>query len=620
MPSFANDPFVYLRSRAIKGGGSGGVVPEPPAPPVESDPQGVFTVSPYDFTGRESYLVSSLYSDSYEDTFNASRHPTDGYIDIRADILMLDVSQQQVIFSRWTPGNTNSGNSSYLFLNVVDGQRFGNLAFFYYDATGSGRYFYCDIKTSTFLQSKARGWVRAVLNAGTTAKNGFGAGTLTFLYSSDGSSWSTLGSVISVPQQGLRQGGNTSACVGTISPGTEFHGRFYRVLVTASDGRTLYAPDFTTKAVGQKGSFADSAGASWVINGPIICDMAPRPSTYPRLKSGQDWKLKTLEISPDAQFSAANGDWGRLWSNYPSANFAERIQWAKAHGANSVKWTCSGSRVSYNNYPTLNVLEAYISDVCGILRAERMFLYLSLAHSDEIAAPNGDGREARTAEIAATAALWMKYGSDLIVGCDICNEVQFGFAPSTAGLPNNGRPSTWGSADSPSAGFFGDMAYFYKEIRRVMPDVPMSFSAYMPSRAALGSNGFLNAQAALEMQFHDYHPYNGLNGKAAADDLTTGQFPASADPVPLESAQFFLGGHLIGECGIQRRHNASNKAAMFNGLIAQASRTLSFGFAGAFIDYDYTSSNEPGDYGIRQDATLTDRFVAIPSYTVPALP
>ena len=33
MPSFANDPFVYLRSRAIKGGGSGGVVPEPPAPP-----------------------------------------------------------------------------------------------------------------------------------------------------------------------------------------------------------------------------------------------------------------------------------------------------------------------------------------------------------------------------------------------------------------------------------------------------------------------------------------------------------------------------------------------------------------------------------------------------------
>ena len=443
---------------------------------------------------------------------------------------------------------------------------------------------------------------------------GYAPGTATFYTSVDGGvSFQQLGDVVTgLSQKGLAGGGNINAAIGTINAGNVMFGRVYSVTMKNSGGTVLYGPNMKTLTVGQTGTFQGTGvtPATWTINGPILCDMPPRATTYARLKAGASYKVKSLEISP-----TTDGNWGTLWSNYSSTDFASRIQWAKDQGANCVKWTCSGSRLSYSKYPSAAVLETNIADVCATLRAKGMKLYLSLAQSDEIVAPDGTGRVARVADLVTNAKLWMKYGADVILGADLCNEVQFGFSPAAANLSNGGRATTWGPSSAtvtPNAAFAGDMAYYHQQMRTVMPDVPLSFSMYMSQKSDITNGAFLMSQATLGMQFHDYHPYNGTNGQASGSPaLASGATPAAADLAGLEGQPWFLGAHTIGECGMQRRYSAGDKQAMFGGLIAQATSLKSLGWVGGFIDYDFTSGNEPGDYGIRNDATLTASFAGM---------
>jgi hypothetical protein len=565
-----------------------------------------FNVTPYDFSTKTNFLAVGPYSSA---TAPATAMPTDGYIDIRADVWLHDIAGADgngALVQRWAVGTATGANSNFLFQVDANGYLFCP----YYDSTNVFLGPKSTAKLATLVSARQRFIARVVHNGSTGALNGFASATTTFLVSTDkGASWQQLGTTITTNTKGFATSTVAPTLVGSTTA-QKAMARVYGVQALGSGGTVLFSPDFTTRSFAQKGTFSDTAATpnTWTLSGAITCDMAPVASQYPRFGAGAP-KIKAMEILPDLT-SGSNGSWGALWNNYTNARFAQRIAYSKAQGANAIKWNCNG--ITQDGFPVAATLEGYIKDACSLLRQNGLLLYLQLFNGPNALGGATGGGDAsmtdRLAQTVNTAALWMKYGADMIVGVDLCNEVQFGL---------NARPSTWGTADNspPNAAFEQDMSVAYKAIRTVMPDVPMTFASYINNVSDIANN-YVQEQAVLGFQFHDYHPYNGQN-KTYADET---RLPTVAQMALLEAKGWYLGTDFAGEIGQPRSSPVSSKILMFEGAIAQGARTRSYGVA-FFGDEDYGVAGA-GDYGIKQDATETSLFASwvVPGPAAPAYP
>ena len=558
---------------------------------VTATAQPSFNVTPYDFSTKTNFLAVGPVSSA---TTPATAMPADGYIDLRADGWLHDITTG-TLFQRWAAtGSAVGTNSNFLF--QMDGS--GYLWCPYYDSTNAFLGPKSTAKLSTLVGARQRFVARVVHNGSANTINGFAPGTSTFFVSLDnGQTWTQLGTAITTNQKGFTTSTVAPTTVGSTAA-QKGMGRIYKATALGSTGNVIFNADFTALQFGQKGNFNDTATSpnTWTLNGAISCDMTPVATSYTRMTLGAPFKWKVMEILPDTAYSASSGSWGLLWNNYPQARMADRIAWAKLIGCNAVKWNCNG--IVADSFPAPSVLEGYIKDACSLLRSNGLYLYLQLMNGPgAFGLTGGDADMAsRIAQTAATAALWMKYGADLIFAVDISNEQQFA---------NNKRPSTWGAADRspPNAAYEQDMTTYIKAVRTVMPDMPFSFASYVGSPGDMANN-YIQEQAVLGMQYHDYHPYDGQGG--ANSDIT--KAPSLADVTLLESQGWSLPMHFGGEGGCVRSASTLIKQTMINGMIAQTASARSAGTV-FFGDYDYGATGS-GDFGIRQDAVMTAMVTA----------
>jgi hypothetical protein len=309
-------------------------------------------------------------------------------------------------------------------------------------------------------------------------------------------------------------------------------------------------------------------------------------------------KLKVLELLPKAP---ALGSWGNGWVLYSESDFDARMATAAAMGANCVKVSCNGLTTS--GYPGPVVMERNIQSYCNLLRKYGLKHYMSLVGPQEIVGYDGTLFNTNVPIIQSNVALWMKHGADLMVGGDICNEIQFGGV----------RP--WGAEGSLTYTVrqANDLTAFLAAIRAVAPAVPWSFSVYHPNSSAMTCD-LMKLQGMLGCDFHDYHPYNGTNGGSMA--LGDSRIPKSSDCAALEAAPWFRGRHLIGECGVLSTNSDQATLAYITGLAAQASRPLSAGGV-LFGDVDYTdAANNPQPYGITGHPAQIQAFTSWPNATL----
>jgi hypothetical protein len=105
----------------------------------------------------------------------------------------------------------------------------------------------------------AKLWVRMIVNSTTAAvtEGGgtWGARTITFMYSVDGTNWTSLG----YTSINYDVTGGTGASIGAGGPD-----RVYGLTMRDASGTVLYNPDFTAQATGAT-SFTDSAGKVWTV-------------------------------------------------------------------------------------------------------------------------------------------------------------------------------------------------------------------------------------------------------------------------------------------------------------------------------------------------------------------
>jgi hypothetical protein len=184
--------------------------------------------------------------------------------------------------------------------------------------------------------------------------------------------------------------------------------------------------------------------------------------------------------------------------------------------------------------------------------------------------------------MADSMSIFMKHGSDLLVGIDLANEINFH------------RPARWvqdqNSVDSAMA---DDLTYFMNTIRTATGGtVPLSFSVWTGGRQEYNGRLF-KFQADLGCDFHDYHGYQGGGGT----NTTVAMAPKGVDMAQLEAQPWFIGKYLNGECGILHAAAEDAKEAFIAGMAEQAARPASLG--GVFFgDRDYVGINEDGGFGL----------------------
>ena len=154
----------------------------------------------------------------------------------------------------------------------------------------------------------------------------------------------------------------------------------------------------------------------------------------PRMTLTSSARLKVLELLPRGP---ANGGWGAAWSAYSPSDFDSRVAYAKAKGFNATKMSCCG--LPSAGFPSAYQNELNIQDFCNTLRKYGFRFYLGLSGASDFVGSTASQTAVNIALIAANVSAWMKHGAELIVGIDVCNEIQYQ-QPST--WPGNGSLST----------------------------------------------------------------------------------------------------------------------------------------------------------------------------------
>ncbi|WP_221223413.1 glycoside hydrolase family 30 beta sandwich domain-containing protein, partial [Acetobacter oeni] len=130
---------------------------------------------------------------------------------------------------------------------------------------------YGDTWASTGIPTSLIGediYVKVVNNTGTTSFTDtdgtvYAAGTVTLGYSTDGTTYMSLGTLT-----GLTSGISQQTVMANMEVGVSPQAlRVYNVTVTDASGTVLWNPDFTTQSTGTT-SFEDSAGNAWAITSP----------------------------------------------------------------------------------------------------------------------------------------------------------------------------------------------------------------------------------------------------------------------------------------------------------------------------------------------------------------
>jgi hypothetical protein len=305
-------------------------------------------------------------------------------------------------------------------------------------------------------------------------------------------------------------------------------------------------------------------------------------------------KLKCLELLPWPP-AISNGSWGLAFSNFTDSKFEERLAYAKGMGANSIKIVMSG--LTQVDFPPAPRFEQNVSVFAGLCRNYDLRIYTAILGPGQLAQDSQANRNAEVLNACRGAAIVQKYAYDLMTGIDLCNEINF--HSGVRGWPND--------ETSVNTAMATDLSYMMSQFRIAVPGVPLTFSVYLNNRTDFASD-LMKLQSDLGCDFHDYHPYYRLNTRS---DIQPSSVMVGADVAQLEAQSWFIGRHMIGECGILNDNIPASLTAWVNGMAAQAARPKSMG-AVYFGDRSYSSDSEPGHYGINGRPVLEAAFKAWP--------
>lgn len=307
-------------------------------------------------------------------------------------------------------------------------------------------------------------------------------------------------------------------------------------------------------------------------------------------------KIKCIEINPPLR-----GAWPDLWNaRWNAATVALQLAAIKGLGANCVKVTGGTTAETDANgthaYPSETTYRPRRQFFLRQCRRLGLMVYWTLGNGGgTLVGADGSERAALMPPLVALAASLGVDGRDVIVALDLCNEFNNTINPASTWSANSARPN---------AGVIADMAAFVTAVRAVTA-LPLSASVVVSSPGALASNGFIDLQHDLRLDFHDIHPYyqDAPNPGGYNPD---GLVPASADMAALEGRTKFLGSYLIGEIGCALTAGASFQARWFDGIGAIMRRPRCRG-AVMFILADYETKYRYGIYADTDTSFTTPR-------------
>lgn len=215
-------------------------------------------------------------------TNTAANDGSGNFLDIQSwvNLTAYSYSNTSIVLGRYVPAN-GSGTKSNSEWAMILGTN-GALAVYVYTGDGTFHYAGSDSGSSAAANllpsrnpSSTSGiWLRAVINAGTAAVNDYQsnsipAGTVRLYTSPDGSTWSQLGSDVSIGTNGLNKLGSTGSMIyaaPTANGVSGATGKFYKAIVRDGTGALLVNADFTSLATGTT-TFNDTAATpnAWSI-------------------------------------------------------------------------------------------------------------------------------------------------------------------------------------------------------------------------------------------------------------------------------------------------------------------------------------------------------------------
>ena len=183
-----------------------------------------------------------------------------GDIDIRCQVSMEDWSPAlaQTLVAKWT--TTGNQRSWGLSVNTAGALQFG------WSTNGTNNTFVSSTANLSANLPNQVMWVRVTFDV----DNGAGGNTATFYTSTDGSSWSALGSAVVTAGTTSIFDNTTAVTVGNHLQGstTALVGKVYKFeLYNGIAGTRVANPDFTAQSAGAT-SFADGDGNTWTVNSP----------------------------------------------------------------------------------------------------------------------------------------------------------------------------------------------------------------------------------------------------------------------------------------------------------------------------------------------------------------